>query len=63
MITLHDTTSTSLLLCTTISEHIALKLGLSLQVQMGWDIEEKDRLWCVEFKKKILKLKKGSENK
>ena len=56
--TLHNATSTSPSLRTTIPEHIALKLGLDSKVQIEWDIEDKDGIWYAKFKKKNIETKK-----
>ncbi len=56
--TLHNATSTSPSLRTTIPEHIALKLGLDSKVQIEWDIEEKKGIWYAKFKKKNIETKK-----
>ena len=61
--TLHNATSISPSLRTTIPEHIALKLGLDSKIQVEWDIEKEDGVWCAKFKKKNVKIKKRIKNK
>ena len=56
--TLHNATSTSSSLRTTISEHIALNLGLDSEVQIKWDMEKKDGMWYAKFKEKNIETKK-----
>ena len=56
--TLHNATSTSQSIRTTIPEHIALKLDLDSKIQIEWDIEKEGGIWYAKFKKKNSRIKK-----